>query len=132
MEEKDILMQKLKMANRALAILEERAAAYTSATIPVDLQISLEDKRAEVADTKAQLAALDAPAVARTASGPGATGGRRKSLETAIETLEEKLILLRQQWAIQAGTSVKFQLEKEIEQTEAELDDLHARLDALD
>jgi formylglycine-generating enzyme required for sulfatase activity len=36
------------MAQRALALLEEQAAGYTSLTLPAHLQIQLEDKRKEV------------------------------------------------------------------------------------
>ena len=39
----------LAMARRALAILEQKAAGYTSLAMPLDLQIALEDKRREVA-----------------------------------------------------------------------------------
>ncbi len=39
----------LEMARRALSILEQQAAGYTSLTMPVHLRIQLEDKRAEVA-----------------------------------------------------------------------------------
>jgi len=48
------LHQALKIAHRALAILEQQAAGYTSLTIPAHLQIELEEKRAEVARLAAQ------------------------------------------------------------------------------
>ncbi len=41
------------MARRALAILEEQAAAYTALTIPVHLKIQLEEKRRQVAEMEA-------------------------------------------------------------------------------
>ena len=44
----------LKMARRALATLEERAAGYGSLNLPTHLQIQLEDKRTEVARLEAQ------------------------------------------------------------------------------
>lgn len=40
----------LTMARRALAILERQAAGYTTLTIPVALQIELEEKRRQVAE----------------------------------------------------------------------------------
>jgi len=40
----------LRMARRALAILEEQAAGYTALTIPTHLKIELEEKRREVAE----------------------------------------------------------------------------------
>lgn len=45
----------LDVAQRALAILEQQAAGYTSLTIPVHLQIQLEDKRKEVAALENQV-----------------------------------------------------------------------------
>ncbi len=44
----------LRMARRALEILEQQAAAYTNLTIPVHLQIELEEKRREVAALEAR------------------------------------------------------------------------------
>ena len=41
------------MARRSLDILEEQAAGYTALTIPVHLQIQLEEKRREVAELEA-------------------------------------------------------------------------------
>ncbi len=45
----------LRMARRALAILEEQAAGYTALSLPVHLRIELEDKRREVAELEARL-----------------------------------------------------------------------------
>ena len=45
----------LETARRALAHLENQAAGYTSLTIPVNLQIELDDKRKEVAGLEAGL-----------------------------------------------------------------------------
>ncbi|MEW5870103.1 MAG: hypothetical protein AB1894_12565 [Chloroflexota bacterium] len=45
----------LETARRALAILEQQAAGYTSLTIPAHLKIELEDKRKEVAELEADL-----------------------------------------------------------------------------
>ncbi len=45
----------LKMARRALAILEEQAAGYTALTVPVHLKIELEEKRREVAALEGKL-----------------------------------------------------------------------------
>jgi len=45
----------LRMAHRALAILEEQAAGYTALTIPVHLKIELEEKRREVAALEAKI-----------------------------------------------------------------------------
>jgi hypothetical protein len=45
----------LEMARRALAILEEQAAGYTSLAIPVNLQLELEDKRRQVAELESRL-----------------------------------------------------------------------------
>ena len=44
----------LRMARRALAILEEQAAGYTALTIPTHLKIELEEKRREVAELEAR------------------------------------------------------------------------------
>ena len=49
------LERALKMARRALAILEEQAAGYTILTIPAHLAIQLEDKRNEVAELEDRL-----------------------------------------------------------------------------
>ncbi len=46
----------LARARRALAILEDQAAGYTSLTIPAHLKIELEDKRREVAELKQRAA----------------------------------------------------------------------------
>ncbi len=42
------LSRALRMAHRALAILEEQAAGYTTLSIPVHLQIELEEQREKV------------------------------------------------------------------------------------
>lgn len=60
----------LENARRALAILERQAAGFTSLSLPVSLQIELEDKRREVAELEARLSAA-APLEVPT---PGATG----------------------------------------------------------
>jgi len=59
------------MARRALAILEERAAGYSSLDIPAHLQIELEDKREEVARLEAQIAGSNPVG----ASAPAQSGG---------------------------------------------------------
>lgn len=48
----------LTMAQRALTILEEQAAAHTALSLPAHLRIELEEKRNEVARLEAQLQAL--------------------------------------------------------------------------
>ena len=53
------IQETLKMARRALKILEKKAAGYTTLDIPVPLQIQLEDKRTEVADLKSRLKKFD-------------------------------------------------------------------------
>ena len=52
--DRTILKTRLQMALRSLAILETQAAAYTALTRPTNLQIDLEEKRAEVAALEAQ------------------------------------------------------------------------------
>lgn len=47
---------------------------------------------------------------------------RRDALQAQYDALSEKLLRLRRQSAIEAGVSVQFQVEKEIEQAEADLD----------
>ncbi len=47
---------------------------------------------------------------------------RRDALQAEYNLLSEKLPKLRRSYAIEAGVSMQFQLEKEIEQVEAELD----------
>ncbi len=44
----------LENARRALSILERQAAGFTSLSLPVSLQIELEDKRREVAELEAR------------------------------------------------------------------------------
>ena len=44
----------LRMARRALAILEEQVAGYTTLSVPVHLQLELEEKRREVAELEAR------------------------------------------------------------------------------
>jgi hypothetical protein len=48
------------MARRALALLGKQVAGYGSLTIPVHLQLQLEDKRAEVAELAARMQKPDA------------------------------------------------------------------------
>ncbi len=48
------LARALTLARRALVILEEQAASYTFATIPVHVQLQLEEKRREVAALEAR------------------------------------------------------------------------------
>jgi len=52
----ETLSRTLTMARRALTILEEQAAGYTALTIPVHLQLELEEKRREVAELEARIA----------------------------------------------------------------------------
>ncbi|GEM_PF-6690413 len=47
----------LRMARRALAILEEQAAGYSALSIPVHLQIELEEQRKRVRDLEVRLQA---------------------------------------------------------------------------
>jgi hypothetical protein len=47
---------------------------------------------------------------------------RRDALQAQYDALSEKLLRLRRQSAIEAGVSVQFQVEKEIERAEADLD----------
>jgi tetratricopeptide (TPR) repeat protein len=47
-------LETLRVARRALAILERQAAGYASGTIPVHLEIELQDKRQEVARLESQ------------------------------------------------------------------------------
>jgi len=54
-DEREILERRLRMARRALAILEEQAAGYTSLTIPAHLRLDLEDKRREVDELERRL-----------------------------------------------------------------------------
>ncbi len=54
-----ILRLSLKEARRRLALLEERAAAFTALTRPVNLQIELEDERRKVAVLEAKLLSGD-------------------------------------------------------------------------
>ncbi|MEH2123604.1 hypothetical protein [Nostoc sp.] len=57
---------------------------------------------------------------------------RRQALEQQYDLLIEKEKMLRRDWAIQASTAIRFQLEKEIEQTETQLNELTQQLDALE
>lgn len=57
---------------------------------------------------------------------------RRESLQEQYSLLSEKLLQLRRSAAIAADTSVKFQLQKQIQQTETELTDLERRMTDLD
>lgn len=54
----EMVVKVLQMARRALSILETRAAAFTSATMPVTLEIELADKRKEVAGLEERLRGL--------------------------------------------------------------------------
>jgi predicted RNase H-like nuclease (RuvC/YqgF family) len=56
----------------------------------------------------------------------------REALQAQHNLLSEKLLELRRQSAMEAGTSIKFQLTKQVAQAEAELDELAQRLDDLD
>jgi hypothetical protein len=69
--DRTILKTRLKMALRSLAILETQAAAYTALTRPTNLQIDLEEKRAEVAALEAQLKGAAAPAPDPSGPPPG-------------------------------------------------------------
>jgi formylglycine-generating enzyme required for sulfatase activity len=57
----------LAMARRALALLEQQAAGYTSLTMPAHLQIELEDKRRQVRELVGQIS--DLPAAPASAGG---------------------------------------------------------------
>ncbi|MBW4446635.1 MAG: hypothetical protein KME38_07095 [Spirirestis rafaelensis WJT71-NPBG6] len=57
---------------------------------------------------------------------------KRDALQQQYDLLAEKLKDLRRSYAIEANTSVRFQLEKEIEQTEKELDEAAQQLDGLE
>lgn len=54
------------------------------------------------------------------------------SLQQMYDLLSEKLQRLRRDWAIQAGSAIAFQLEKEIEQAEAERTKIEKRLKELE
>jgi len=56
MDDGEIRSNALTMARRALTILEEQAAGYTALTIPVHLQLELEEKRREVTELEARIA----------------------------------------------------------------------------
>ncbi|MGI2904645.1 CHAT domain-containing protein [Tolypothrix sp. VBCCA 56010] len=67
------------------------------------------------------------------------TKGKRRRILQELESLQEqydqfseKLKRLRKDSAIQAGTSVKYQLEKEIEQAEAEIEQLAQKIEKLE
>ncbi len=53
----------LENARRALSILERQAAGFTSLSLPVSLQIELEDKRREVAELEARSSTAAPPGV---------------------------------------------------------------------
>ncbi len=55
MDDGEIRSNALTMARRALTILEEQAAGYTALTIPVHLQLELEEKRREVTELEARI-----------------------------------------------------------------------------
>lgn len=57
---------------------------------------------------------------------------KRKELQTQHSLLSEKVERLRTDWAIQAGTAVRYQLEKEIEQAEADRNDIEQQIEAVD
>jgi len=57
---------------------------------------------------------------------------KRYALQQQYDLLVEKESRLRRDFAIEANTSVRFQLEKQIEQTEAELNELAQHLDELE
>ncbi|MDF5739127.1 MULTISPECIES: hypothetical protein [unclassified Nostoc] len=56
---------------------------------------------------------------------------RWKRLHAEWELRSEKLKCLRADWAIEVGTAVKFQLEKQIQYEEAKLDDIDQQLNRL-
>jgi CHAT domain len=55
-----------------------------------------------------------------------------ESLQPQYDTLSEKIKRLRRDLAIQAGSAVQFQLEKEIERAEAERDELVEKIEELE
>lgn len=55
------LVGALQMARRSLDILERQAAMFTTSTIPVHLQIDLEEKRRQVVELEARLGISRAP-----------------------------------------------------------------------
>lgn len=57
---------------------------------------------------------------------------QRAELEAQLDLLSAKLKVLRQALAIEAGAAVKFQLEQQIAQAEAEREQIAARLDQLE
>jgi inactive STAND len=57
---------------------------------------------------------------------------RRDALQAEYDLLSEKLLKLRRAYAIDSGASVQFQLEKEIEQVEADLAKIGQQLEDLE
>ncbi|MBX9257273.1 hypothetical protein H1Q63_25685 [Desmonostoc muscorum CCALA 125] len=57
---------------------------------------------------------------------------KRQALEQQSDFLRDKEKQLRRDLAIEASTAIKFQLEKQIEQTETELNELAQQIDALE
>lgn len=91
MDDRAGLERTLSRARRALQILEEEAAGYTSLTRPAHLQIEIEDQRKEVASLEARLAQLDGRRAAAVPdnlpSRPPIFVGRKEELARCLASL---------------------------------------------
>ena len=86
-DDREALERTLNRARQALALLEERAAGYTTLTIPVDLFIELDEKRKEVARLEARLAGSADAALPDTLPRRDLFFGREAEIETALAAL---------------------------------------------
>ncbi|HEY9642544.1 MAG TPA: hypothetical protein V6C57_18810, partial [Coleofasciculaceae cyanobacterium] len=59
-------------------------------------------------------------------------GQKRDILQTELDLRSEKLKQLRESLAIEAGSAVKFQLQKQIQGEEAQLTDLEKQIEAIE
>ena len=86
------LNEQLDTAKRALAILENQAAGYTSLTHPAHLKIELEDKRKEVAQLEQRLHTLEALPGRADPTPPTGTGTAPPKPATPSDSAENPFI----------------------------------------
>ncbi len=87
----------LRMAHRALAILEEQAAGYTHLTVPTHLQIELEEKRRQVAELESRLDTLP--------SGESHSGSRMRGNPSPTAASQKPPGPIQNRWALLVGVN---------------------------
>ncbi len=90
--QKQYLKKTLEMAERALGILEVKAAAYGTLNIPAHVQIELEDQRTLVNNLRAQVAQATQPTPKSNVSQPSGKPDLDNPSQAELDQLVELLL----------------------------------------